>query len=97
MSTYLRIKLSANVPNEANVLVYYRTSHSSDLSTVTWKLINSDSSLVKVINGDPTFYDTDYSAINLTPFDTVAVKIVMQSTNSSAVPRIKDLRIIACA
>ena len=97
MSTYLRIKLSANVPNEANVLVYYRTSHSSDLSTVTWKLISSDSSLVKVINGDPTFYDTDYSALNLTPFDTVAVKIVMQSTNSSAVPRIKDLRIIACA
>jgi hypothetical protein len=30
-------------------------------------------------------------------FDTVTVKLVMQSTNTCAVPTIKDLRIIACA
>lgn len=30
-------------------------------------------------------------------FDTVAVKLVMQSTNTCAIPTIKDLRIIACA
>ena len=39
----------------------------------------------------------DYSEEKLTPFDTIAVKIVLQSTNSSAIPKVKDLRIIACA
>ena len=47
--------------------------------------------------GSDTFYDVDYTATNLTAFTKLSVKLVMQSTNTAAVPRAKDLRIIACA
>lgn len=99
-STFLRVRLAANIPPEADVLVYYKTSSAgavSNFSDINWVLSNPDSSVVKVENGDQSFYDIDYSEDNLVPFDSVAVKLVMRSTNSSAVPRIKDLRIIACA
>ena len=99
-STFLRVRLAANIPPEAEVLVYYKTSSAgavSDFSDTNWVLSTPDSSVVKVENGDPSFYDIDYSETDLTPFDSVAVKLVMRSTNSSAIPRVKDLRIIACA
>ena len=99
-STFFRIRLSANCPSDANVLVYYKTNpvgSTQDLELVNWTLTSPDAPIKKVQNGDGTFYDVDYSEQDLIPFDSIAVKIVMQSTNSSAPPRIKDLRIIACA
>lgn len=99
-SNFLNIRYSTNCPTEANVLVYYKTSpvgSTKDFQSVNWTLANPDGSIVKVKNGDGTFNDVQYSINNLASFDTVMVKLVMQSTNSSAIPRIKDLRIIACA
>lgn len=99
-SNFVRIRYSANCPTEANVLVYYKTSpvgSTLDFQNVNWTLANPDGSLVKVKNGDGTFNDVQYSIDGLPSFDTVMVKLVMQSTNSAAVPRIKDLRIICCA
>jgi hypothetical protein len=81
-------------------LVYYKTSpvgSTLDFDRINWTLSNPDTAIVKVQNGDTTFIDVDYSEENLPQFDVIAVKIVMQSTNSSAIPKIKDLRIIACA
>jgi hypothetical protein len=85
---------------DANVLVYYKVSpvgSTVDFQTRNWTLANPDTDIVKVKNGDGTFHDVQYSVDGLAAFDAVMVKLVMQSTNSSAVPRIKDLRIIACA
>jgi hypothetical protein len=99
-SNFIRIRYSVNCPTEANVLVYYKTNpvgSTLDLQTVNWTAASPDTSIVKVKNGDSTFYDVQYSVNGLASFDTVAVKLVMQSTNSSAIPRIKDLRIICCA
>ena len=99
-STFFRIKYAGNIPQEANVLVYYKTSSvgsTLDFDRINWTLTNPDTAIVKVQNGDTTFIDVDYSEENLPQFDVIAVKIVMQSTNSSAIPKIKDLRIIACA
>ena len=99
-SNFFRIRLSTNCPAEANVLVYYKTNPvgaTRDLEQVNWTISSPDVAIRKVQNGDGTFYDIDYSEDNLVPFDAIAVKIVLQSTNSSAVPRVKDLRIIACA
>ena len=99
-STFFRIKYAGNIPQEANVLVYYKTSpvgSTLDFDRINWTLTSPDTAIVKVQNGDPTFIDVDYSEEGLTQFDVIAVKIVMQSTNSSAIPKIKDLRIIACA
>jgi hypothetical protein len=99
-SNFFRIRLSTNCPAEANVLVYYKTNpvgSTVDLEQVNWTLTSPDVAIRKVQNGDGTFYDVDYSEDNLVPFDSISVKIVLQSTSSSAVPRVKDLRIIACA
>ena len=99
-STYIRVRLAANVPDEADLLVYYKTvgvgaAHNPE--TVNWILFNADKGIVKVQNGNETFNDVDYSIVGLAPFDAVQIKLVMKSTNSSAVPRVKDLRIICCA
>ena len=99
-SNFFRIRLSTNCPSESNIVVYYKTNpvgSTQDLELVNWTITAPDAAIKKVQNGDGTFYDVDYSEENLVPFDSIAVKIVMQSTNSSAPPRIKDLRIIACA
>jgi hypothetical protein len=99
-SSFFRVRLSTNCPSDSNVLVYYKTNpvgSTQDLELVNWTLSSPDYPIKKVQNGNGTFYDVDYSEENLVPFDSIAVKIVMQSTNSSAPPRIKDLRIIACA
>ena len=98
-SNFFRIRLATNCPNEADVLVYYKTNPvgtTRDLETVNWTLTPPDTPIKKVQNGNGIFYDVDYSEDGLVPFDAIAVKIVMQSTNSSAAPRIRDLRIIAC-
>jgi hypothetical protein len=99
-SNFFRIRYAGNIPSEANVLVYYKTSpvgSTLDLDQINWTLSSPDAPLTKVQNGDGTFTDIDYSEEGLAQFDSFAIKIVMQSTNSSAIPRIKDLRIIACA
>jgi hypothetical protein len=98
-STYTRIKLSANCPSEADVKVYYKTclGDASQLDTTKYTLATADGTgLTKVDNGNNTFYDVDYTLNNMIPFDTVVVKLVMQSANSAAVPIIKDFRLIAC-
>jgi hypothetical protein len=99
-SNFFRIRYAGCIPSEANVLVYYKTSpvgSTLDLDQINWTLSNPDAPITKVQNGDGTFTDIDYSEEGLAQFDSFAIKIVMQSTNSSAIPRIKDLRIIACA
>ena len=99
-STFIRVKYSVNCPTEANVLVYYKTSpvgSTVDFNNTNWTLATPDTNIVQVINGDPTFYDVGYSINGLSLFDKVKVKLVLQSTNSAAVPRVKDLRIICCA
>ena len=47
-------------------------------------------------NAQDQFYDASYSLDDLVAFDAVQIKIVMKSSNSSQVPRIKDLRVLAC-
>jgi hypothetical protein len=98
-STFMKIRYSANIPNQSDVLVYYKTilGSSGNMDKTKYTLATPISTPTKVENGNERFYDVDYSLNNLNPFDTVQVKLVMKSTNTSAVPRIKDLRIIACA
>ena len=98
-STFAKIRFSANIPSGADVSVYYKTtlSASGTMDKTKYTLASPITPAVKVENGNEAFYDVDYSLTNLNPFDAIQVKLVMNSTNSSAVPRIKDLRIICCA
>jgi len=98
-STYLRVKFAANIPNGSDVQVYYKAyaGEAKQLDRTKYTLMSPDSAINKVENGNSTFFDVDYTLQDMTPFDVFSIKIVMNSTNSSAIPKIKDLRIIACA
>jgi hypothetical protein len=96
----LKIKLAANIPSSANVLVYYRTSPvgtKDAYSTLNYTLVTPDVAITKVGYGNGKFSDLDYTLTDLTSFDAFTVKIVLQSTNSSEIPKVKDLRVVACS
>jgi hypothetical protein len=95
ISTFLKIQFAANVPPASNILVYYKTSLASDISAVNYVLATPDADFVK--SADQKFYDVTYSISDIPPFDAVTVKLAFTSSNSSEVPTVKDLRIIACA
>lgn len=97
-STYLRVMIAANIPAEADVSVYYKTcvGDSVQLNTTKYIALIPDNAIVKVDNGNDVFRDITYTLSNITSFDTAAVKIVLNSSNTAAVPIVKDFRIIAC-
>jgi len=98
----LKLKFAANIPGDADVQVYYKIDPIGEetiFDQIPWTVMNleSGSSMVKTSLEDKQFYDINYLADGLRVFDGFQVKIVMKSKNSSAVPQIRDLRIIACS
>jgi hypothetical protein len=97
-SRFLKILFSANTPKQGEIDVYYRTlpvGSLTPLSEQNYVLISPVENLVKTDN--PSLYsDVNYEIDDIPSFTAVAIKIVFRSTNSSKVPSIKDLRIIAC-
>lgn len=94
-SKYIRIMFAASVPKDADLEVYYRAGTGS-LGTTNWILITSPLSPIVKTKDPSLFTDVTYEVEDVPSFTTLAVKIVMKSDNTSAVPLIKDLRIIAC-
>ena len=99
-SNYVRVKFAASIPADATVDVYYKISevgvtHAFDTSN--WNLMYSDNPIVNVQLGSDRFIDMNYSTTTSVMFDSIQIKLVMKSANTSAVPRLKDLRVIACA
>lgn len=99
-SNFLRIRFAANIPAEANVEVWFKTAvvgSTAAFETLPYTQVTPDAPIVNASNGSDRFFDVSYSEDNMQAFDAVQVKLVLKSTNSSEVPRIRDLRIIACA
>jgi hypothetical protein len=99
-SNFLRIRFAGNIPSGSNVEVYYKTSiagSATEFDTINYTKVEPDRPIVNFSNFTDRFVDIDYSKDELDTFDAVQVKLVMKSTNSSDVPRIKDLRVIAAA
>jgi len=97
----LKILFSANRPTEAGFKVYIKTAQSDTvLDTLNWIEVSPESTLPSDDDG-ATFRQYEYLAGgtggNLTPFTIFQVKLVMTSTNSSKIPTVKDLRVIALA
>lgn len=95
----LKILLAANRPSETDFNVYYRTTSGDDVITdKSWTLVSKES-IVPPDTDPEIFREYTYLAGGiggyLTPFTQFQVKIVMTSTNSSKIPRIKDLRTVA--
>jgi hypothetical protein len=98
-STYLKIRMAVNLPTNAELDVYYKLNNvgsNIDFATIPYTLITPDAVIAKT-NSPDRFVDVEYSLSDLTQFDGVTVKIVFRSSSSAEVPRVKDLRIIACA
>jgi hypothetical protein len=95
-SELLRIMFAAVMPSEADIEVYYKTGLNSrgDFEAYGYKRATPSSGYVK---SDETFTDLSYTIEGLGQFDTMVIKLVMRSTNKAKPPRIKDLRVIACA
>lgn len=99
-SNFLRVRFAGNIPAEANVEVYYKTAvvgSNSSFESVPYRLMTVDAPIINASNGTDQFYDIAYSQDNMQAFDAVQLKLVLKSSNSSEIPRIKDLRVIACA
>lgn len=99
-SNMLNIRFAAAIPAGSTVEVYYKTSPVGStiaLNAVPYTLATPATPLVIDPAGFESFRDVSYTVENVAAFDVVKVKIVMKSANSSAVPRVKDLRIIALA
>jgi len=97
----LKVLLSANRPSGSNIDLYYRTlpvGSDDDIGTVNFTKVTPDTSIATDDNRD-IFREYAYTigglGGTLTPFTTFQLKVVFRSTNSSRVPRIKDLRAIA--
>lgn len=98
-STSLKIMMAAYVPSRANVDVYYKISKVEDYEDfeyVEWILASSSTTFTKTDKVDD-FVDAEIDVEGLPQFNAMSVKLVFRSTDSTQVPVIKDLRIIACA
>jgi hypothetical protein len=99
-SNFLRVRFAGNIPSEASVEVYYKTSvvgSNSAFDSVPYTLMSPDAPIINASNASEKFIDIAYSTDNMDSFDGVQLKLVLKSTNSSEIPQLKDLRIIACA
>lgn len=99
-ATTIRILFSACVPNLANtnVDVYYKVgdSSSSTFAAAQYVLANPKTAYVKTQNSK-SFTEAEYLIEDITPFNAIRVKLVFKSDNTSQVPRVKDLRVLAYA
>ena len=77
-----------------------RSDDASDFDEIGWQYFNTDGSPDTTVNNSVNtndFIERVYSVDNVGEFISFAIKIRMQGTNSSEVPRCKDLRAIALA
>jgi hypothetical protein len=89
----LKIIFDACIVSRTSVKVYYRAwSGDTDLRYLPWQdtgWVNTD------VNPEGVFSERNIDLSGLTEFTNVTLKIVMRSTDSSKVPQIKNLRMIA--
>ena len=98
-STSLKTVASVNKQSPCDIDFYYRIKTSEEQVFVDrpWVLMERpDIYSVNSINEDD-FKEFEFDVQNLPEFTSVSVKIVMSTENSSIVPKVKDLRIIALA
>lgn len=95
----LKVLIGANRPSAASFDVYYRVAADGDvLSTTNWVLVTQENSVPSDENSQ-RYREYEYliggQGGSLTPFTEFQIKVVFNSTNSSKVPIIRDLRVIA--
>jgi hypothetical protein len=90
----IKVIFDANIPNSTEIKVYYRTwtGNDVDLRKLRW----NDTGYVsdaKDVSSD--FVEREITKSGVPSFNNVQIKIVMKSTRPVAVPKIKNLRVLA--
>lgn len=94
----LKIMFSGYRPFEANFKVYYRTSpDGSDIYDRPWVYIDQPNIAADLTSFREYSYLVGGEGGTLPAFESYQVKIVMETTDTSKIPVIKDLRVIALA
>ena len=99
----IKVILDMNRFASADVKLMYkilRSDDASDFDEIGYNYFNTNGGSDTVVNAslsDSDFKEYEYTANDLDEFIAFSIKIVMQGTNSSEPPRIKDLRAIALA
>ena len=102
-ATGLKVFLDMNRFASANVKVMFkilRSDDASDFDEIGYNFFNTDGSPDSVVNASLSatdFKEYEFTANNLDEFIAFSIKIVMQGTNTSEPPRLKDLRALALA
>lgn len=95
----VKVILAALRPNAASITLYYRTATGEE--NILDKEWTSQATEVSVAPDEANLSEYNYliggTEGTLTPFTEYQLKLVLESTNSSKVPVIKDLRAIALA
>ena len=96
-ATALKIFFGAYYPQDSNISVYYKlmkTHETRDFDDIEYRLAELDNLPAYSTNTNDM---KDFEALvnGLDPFIAVSVKIVLQGTNTSDVPKVVDFRCIA--
>ena len=95
-ATVFRAILNINKPSGSEVDLYYKVlGAGSDISMndVAWTVASPDDAIT--INNYGQFQEVEYNKTPGENFGSMMFKIVLRATNSSAVPMVKDFRVIA--
>lgn len=94
-STSINLRMDTAKPNNANIKVYYKTKlvgESADLASKEYTEITGIT-IPDSLSGE--FIEVEKQLDNLPQYESLVIKIVLLSSNSAAVPKVKNLRVIA--
>ena len=90
----IRMFMDTNRPSRTSLEVYYRVADSEDaINGLPWILANPEEAIGFDDSG--AYSETEFVIDPAGVFTTFCVKIVMKTSNSSRIPTVRDLRIIA--
>lgn len=93
-----KIYFGAVREQEADIDVYYKTRSPyevTDWNNIDWVRLDSPDEDVSISQNSTDFKEYDFTVEDLEPYNAIAVKLVMKSTNSTQVPIFTDFRLIA--
>ena len=102
-ATGIKVYVDMNRFASANVKLMYkilRSDDASDFDEIGYNFFNTAGESDNTVNASldvSDFKEYEFTANNLDEFIAFSIKIVMQGTNSSEPPRLKDLRALALA
>jgi hypothetical protein len=99
VATSLRVICGVNRQDDCDIDFYYRIKTAEDqiFSKLAYTLIPRVAGYNNASADEYDFKEYDMDIRNVPEFSSVSVKIVLKTKNSSVVPKVRDLRIIALA